>query len=178
MFWDKKKGDEGLPDLPERRMPPSRSNYTNVVPDLEPRNEKLHELPSFPDSAMNKGFSQSAIKDAIETEEDDEDELPSLPNMQKTTKLIEMEEWTPKERMAEPKQIGNRPVFVRIDKFREARESLDNIKERLGEIDELLRTIKEVKAKEDQELTSWEREIETIKSKISEVNTRVFEESY
>ena len=72
----------------------------------------------------------------------------------------------------------NKPIFVKIDKFRSARESLEIVKEKLTEIDELLKMIREVKLKEDRELSAWEKEMENIKSRINDVAVDIFENSY
>jgi hypothetical protein len=72
----------------------------------------------------------------------------------------------------------NKPIFVKVDKFRNARESLETVKDKLSEIDELLKMIREVKLKEDRELSSWEKEMENIKARISHVTTEIFETSY
>ena len=92
MFWDKKKRDNGLPDLPYNASMPVRYPLTSKD-DLD-EDDKIHELPAFPDSPMRSGFSQAAIKEAVAQEEIGED-LPELPgstqNKQNNYKLIEME---------------------------------------------------------------------------------------
>lgn len=68
MFWNKKEDKTGLPDLPPIKSPfskelmPAQDNLDN------PEDEKITDnqpLPTFPDSPSNKGFSQSAIKEAV-----------------------------------------------------------------------------------------------------------------
>ncbi len=185
MFLDKKEKDSGLPDLPDRisLTPPSWEDYSSGEEKAE-----IHELPSFPDSPMKKGFSQSAIKDAINTEDIQEEALSDLPEFNEESvekenpkfRLTEMEEWNPKTEtvasMRPAKSVsGSKPVFVRIDKFREARNSLEKIKQGLNEIEDLLSQVREVKAKEDQELLSWEKEMENVKARISNITTDIFE---
>ena len=69
----------------------------------------------------------------------------------------------------------NKPIFVRVDKYQIALNALDNVKVKLNEIEVLLKQIREVKAKEDQELSSWETEMETIKARIQTVMTELFD---
>ena len=196
MFWNKKKGDEGLPDLPNRG-PPKIGDYLRPGPPTLPE-EKIHSLPSFPDSPAKRGFSQSAIKAAVYEDEDEFDDLPELPefpseedheehpHMPPTeTKVTEMEEWKPKPATipAAPAQtprpaLSNKPIFVRIDKFKSARESLEIVRSKLGDMEELLKEIKEVNSKEEQELSSWDRDIETIKARIHNIDSEVFKDSY
>jgi len=205
MFGFKKKDKMSeLPDL----MPsaPSMRDYQRVqLPPIEPlseEKEEIHSLPSFPDSPMSKGFSQSAIKSAVgEPERENSDEMKEwsanpkdLPPMPRSPRAIEMDEWSPqtmsmpREEMRlppPPMHLSNssstdskRPLFVKLDKFREARDSLAKISEKLDQMDELLKMIKEVKAKEDEEITSWEHDMENIKARISLVNKEIFENAY
>jgi hypothetical protein len=203
MFWSKKKDDrKGLPDLPgSPRAAASMKDFHEVMsPISKDDKEEIHSLPSFPDSPTKKGFSQSAIKDAVETSEPrgSPPGLPELPNsierplfhkpkketnpmplppLPKAPKVIEMEEWKPSQLagVQPTKVMANKPVFVRLDKFQTARDSLAIVKDKLREIDELLRTTREVKMKEDEELSSWEKEIESIKAHINSVQTEIFD---
>src|SRR3989344_8259893 len=106
MFGIKKKEPMGeLPDLPPVGRPSMRDYQRPMLPAIEPMQEEsgeIHGLPSFPDSPMNKGFSQSMIKSAVE---DEDKNLPELPErnpqaeernqMSRSAKTIEMEEWKP-----------------------------------------------------------------------------------
>lgn len=184
MFWEKKEKEKGLPDLPRppaRPMLPPR-DFSLVKDDDESNEADIHELPSFPDSPMQRGFSQSAIKDAVANEEVKDTAplyrptAPAHPNY----KFVEMDEWQPQERTQRtPTSISskrdNKPIFVRIDKFQLARNSLEAVKGKLGEIEELLKTIRDVKAKEDAELSSWESEMENVKARVQNVLNDIFE---
>jgi len=66
------------------------------------------------------------------------------------------------------------PIFVKIDKFKEALANFEIIKEKLLDIDNLLKKIKETKAKEQEELDSWEKEVEDIKAKAQIIDERLF----
>ncbi len=179
MFWERKEKDKGLPDLPRPPVRPSLPlRDMPQMRDISEEDDEIHELPSFPDSPMRKGFSQSAIKDAVANEEI-KDETPLYkPTPQGNYKFIEMNEWhAPEktERMAMPARRDNKPIFVRIDKFQLARNSLETVKIKLSEIEELLKTIRDVKAKEDAELSSWESEMENVKSRVQTVLNDIFE---
>jgi predicted ribosome quality control (RQC) complex YloA/Tae2 family protein len=84
MFWNKKEEDS-LPDIP-------MSRNTKISKDLEAENKSL---PSFPDSPMDKGFSQSAIKEAVSGEKEIkstmemEDDLENLSPSITSTKVVE-----------------------------------------------------------------------------------------
>ncbi len=203
MFWDKKKEDKSLPDLPPIKRPldfPQRRNIESDLEDLAPIEK--HELPSFPDSPIEKGFSQSAIKDAVNTDIEKEDSFPQFPASSRNFKTIEMEEWTPPskteikrtlelpEESEMPERLPPTPsatpsysspiprskeIFVKIDKFNSAKRSLDSIKDSLDEIDSLLKKVRETKLREEQELSAWEKEILSVKSRIQTVTENIFE---
>lgn len=174
MFWEKKEKEKGLPDLPR---PPTRTTLPQGYPPMhEEEDDKIHGLPAFPDSPMQRGFSQSAIKDAV-ANEDIRDELPDFKQAPKYN-LVEMEEWNAQNRIAQPTPSArreNKPIFVRVDKFQLARNSLETVKVKLSEIEDLLKTIRDVKTKEDAELSSWESEMENIKSRVQSVLNDIFE---
>lgn len=215
MFWDKKKRDSGLPDLPSSpsmMSSPTLPTLREFTPVEE--NEPIHELPSFPDSPMQRGFSQSAIKEAVTNETTEDNLMQSMSTEEHTMpeeytpnnnyKIVEMEEWTPSSRPTIPTPLPtpaplpapakqkfskvsqtpmaampeqHRAMFVRVDKFQNARASLDTIRGKLNDIEDLLKRIREVKSKEDAELSSWESDMENVKSRIQGVMREIFDKS-
>jgi len=107
MFWDKKE-EKKLPDLP-----PLNPNLAlkpliplpEISEEKEDDNGERHTLPSFPDSPMSKGFSQAAIKEAVDTAKPEEKpqklEFPEITEEAKF-KTIEMEEWKPEFTQSQP----------------------------------------------------------------------------
>lgn len=69
----------------------------------------------------------------------------------------------------------NRDVFVKLDKFYSARKTLIDVQENLEDIDSLLKKIRDIKMREEQELGGWEKELEAIKSRVNDVNMNLFE---
>lgn len=206
MFWDKKEKKSLLPEITpsgvqlETRMPlPPSSQYTPYKPNYEDNSFEdddfeRQSLPSFPDSPMKKGFSQAAIKEAVNTK-------TSFENT-KNPKIMEIEDWSPKSLPPVPSSFGKNSytqesesissvsppsfsektktrseVFVKIEKFNTAKRSLQAVHEKLDEIDNLLKKIRDTKMREEQELSAWEKDITTLKSRIQEVTENVFEKS-
>ena len=66
------------------------------------------------------------------------------------------------------------PVFVRLDKFQMTIQTFEEIKAKIEEIENVLRKTSEIKIKEEQELSEWEREIQVIKSRIELIDRNVF----
>ena len=197
MFWNKKEEKKSLPDLPEVNF-----HLSTNMPKLPEEKESLEKnaLPSFPDSPIKSGFSQAAIKDAISAKNDEdedgekfEDEINPVQN-DKKFKTIEIQDWSQKKeqssqmynRIEEHKQIPFPPptffstqkqqeIYVKIDKFHLAKNSLETIGQKLDEIDNLLKKIRETKLREEQELAIWEKEISSAKSRIQDVRENIFE---
>ncbi len=245
-----KKSSE-IPDLPElpklSDFSPTPSSQENVPLYEE---EKLPQLPTFPDNDLGNRFTQNTIKEAVagekeeeevfamedgsgeemlmmqkplikksfsreydeyeqsinkskpekkfsmEYEEDDSNELPeieenyersepltpiappikSVTPPKKTVKAAprviedDEEKYTVKNYMTKKAE----PVFIRIDKFEESIKIFQDIKSQISEIEKLIKNTKEIKAKEEEELLSWEKEIQTIKNQIEKVNQDIF----
>ena len=99
----------------------------------------------------------------------------------------EDEDMKPSQRIAPPPEIGagydvsiktkgeKSDVFVRIDKFHSARRALRGANNSLKEISELMKKIREVKLREEQELAAWERDVANVKARIRDVTENIFE---
>ena len=57
-----------------------------------------------------------------------------------------------------------KPIYIRLDKFKQGLESFGEIKSKVQEIEHLLKGVKELREKEEKELGEWEKEIQIIKS--------------
>lgn len=188
MFWDKKK-EEGLPDLPS--LPPMNDRMSGI--DLE-RQTSRQILPSFPDSPMKRGFSQAAIKDAIapiNSEEVGEKLIPRAIEMDSDEEIQDEKENISSEQMSSiplfpvprrtaPQNIQtmnqkNADIFIKIEKYHEAKKALKDIQLSMLDIDNILKKIRDTKLREEQEISIWEKEIEKTKSRIKEVVENIFE---
>lgn len=197
MFFKKKDDKKALPDLPPAptmplpKLPiaPTRTGINEEPKDLE--ESSIPEL---------KKSSPETIKKAVEDESEEKEEENYS---DKNFKAVEMEEWSPEmeEKPSKPVKSGkiekapdmeereiplkkepsfkptdkNSEIFVKLDKFRNARRALEEIKIRTEEIDALLKKIRETKLREEQELAGWEKEITNIKSRVQDVSSNIFE---
>ncbi|MFH1358453.1 MAG: hypothetical protein ABIH37_01030, partial [archaeon] len=73
-------------------------------------------------------------------------------------------------------QKNDDPVFVRLDRFESSLTTLEEIKEKVLEIEKILADTKRVKEKEERELEEWERNINIIKSKLESIDENIFNE--
>lgn len=66
------------------------------------------------------------------------------------------------------------PIFVRIDKFQAAHKNFEQIKDKVEEIESVLKKINDIKSREETELKGWTEDIEKIKSRLAEVDANIF----
>ncbi len=66
------------------------------------------------------------------------------------------------------------PIFVKIDRFKDALNNFEAIKKKLAEIENLLKRVKETRSREQEEMDMWEKEIMTIKDRVSSIDDKLF----
>jgi len=174
MAWFRKKEeeDESLPELPE---------IDSVMP-AQQKKEKNY-LPSFPSSSGK--MTEEITKESLDMQQFKP--AISLPKMEPEIKRsVEMHrKFSDTPRSSPGKQIAkspipsavlkkNEPIFVRIDKFESALEGIKDIKKKIDEMESLLTSLRQVNAKEDLELSAWEKEINSIKSRIDSIDANLF----
>jgi len=174
--------DVKLPDLPGPNNFPALSD----VPDLEPKNpanpytSEMH-VDTFPSYPNHQG-----INNAMTPEHDSGFRplgSPPEPFGRIHAEPVGIEAHQPRSMEIEnqpiqtTRQIMNRridPVFIRLDKFETSLEALEEIKDRIVDIEGILAKTKDIREKEDKEIEEWEREIQIIKSKIEAIDKSVF----
>ncbi len=196
-IFNKKNEDVRLPDLPGA---PMKFGSMSMDDDLD---SEGHVLPTFPDSPTHNKFSQAAIKDAVGEseleevgnvggkniklvemdewrpeqlkyhEDSDEDEEMEMSRPEPIRRIPPLHE--PMQKMHRELPPKNTDIFVRLDKFHAAKKSLSEVKDKLAEIDDMIRKIRETKLREDQELSAWEHDMIHIKSRIQDVTENIFE---
>ena len=155
----KNKKEEDIPKLPSLPDLPDLPNFDN-----HPETKEVHKLPSFPSSQTGEKFSQKSIKNAVDELENNENKIPQPPK-------ITPEQISP---MQKPVTLEREPIFIRLDKFEESLNIFKRTKEKISEVEELLKQTKELKEKENQELASWETDVQQIKNQIEKVDKNIF----
>ncbi|MBU4070371.1 MAG: hypothetical protein KJ646_05285 [Nanoarchaeota archaeon] len=191
MGWFNKKNEmtqkEEIPSLPNLpRLPELPSFGKKYFANSE---EQLHQLPSFPHNSLGEKFSQNAIKEAVtgrkeseevfdanESEFDDENQMMQKPLRKPLTKeLLFQKREVPEEFREAARIVKNaEPIFIRIDKFEEGIKIFEKTKEKISEMDKLLKNIKKIKEEEELELDFWENEIQKLKGQIEKVDKDIF----
>jgi len=136
---------------------------------------QLPEMPAFPELPKFSEMKEMSALPAFTSS------IPSLPpQLSSDMDLIRVpiKPMTEEigERNYEEKEIAKlkEPIFVKIDRYRDAVMNLEMIKKKLNETSNLLEKIKETRTKEEEELDLWTQEINTIKEKIETIDKKLF----
>jgi hypothetical protein len=174
---DDKKENFSIPEIPRLPDLPELPRLDNMDD-----SEKLPQLPSFPSTNLGNKFSQSAIKEAvtgrrevIEDNADDFEDQMMLMSSKREMSMTRDIENVPRVFKEAANVVKNaEPVFVRIDKFEQSLKVFEKAKAKVMDIEKMLRDIKKLKEKEDEELSNWEKEIQTTKEQIERVDKELF----
>jgi hypothetical protein len=117
---------------------------------------KFPELPqSVPTFEPNKGMQLNdarQIKSAISPR-------PIMPKMNTSSVSIGSE----------------KPLFIKIDKYRDVVKTLDKLKSNLSDADNILSKLNQLKVEEDRELNAWNRDLEAIRNHLLDIDHKLFE---
>jgi hypothetical protein len=170
MAWFKKKDKiPQLPDAPKLpEIPGSDSSISSqIIPNL-PQNQEI-----------NSGMGSSGKKEVVLEEAPITMDVNQVGGMIPSIQDYDVPETfttTKTTIKSYPMQKSSRgePVFVKIDRYEGAVKDLDEIKKTLKEIDLTLGKVRDVKLREDLEISGWSQEIANIKAKVNSIESRVF----
>lgn len=60
----------------------------------------------------------------------------------------------------------DKPLFIKVEKYKEVMETLSGLKNKLNEAGDILRELSRIKSEEDQELSAWQQDLENVKEKL------------
>jgi|SRR3989338_3852449 len=122
--------------------------------------EETQEFPSYEPTI-------SEIKKGVDKEE--EIEIPvrekNFGNKKLLGSKVKVEETVSSRMQAEEK-----PLFIKVDKYRDMVHTMGAIKAKLGDIDELLSSFEQVKAQEDEKIEAWKTDLQNLKEKLLSID--------
>lgn len=168
------KKEENPPTLPEL---PKLPEFPKLEEDKE--ENSLHQLPKFPTTSLGNKFSQNTIKEAVSGKKEEEvldaDDFELPEDYEEIQKMHQpLKKPLTREIDSSGKNREGEPVFIRIDKFEESLHIFEKAKHQIREVEKLLRDIKKVRTKEEEELEFWEKEMQAIKNQIEKVDQDIF----
>lgn len=72
-------------------------------------------------------------------------------------------------------QPGEKPLFVKIEKYREVMGTVNELKKRLAEASSILTELNKIKEQEERELAAWHDDLELIKERLMSIDKTLFE---
>ena len=99
---------------------------------------------------------------------------PSFPTSTENIRGVLEKPLFPEPRVSQ-RMTEEKAIFVQIDKYKEAVDTLEMIKEKLKTSQTILNELNELKKQEDAEFSEWQSNIEEIKEKLSVVDNNLFE---
>ena len=76
-----------------------------------------------------------------------------------------------------PGNIGGmeKPLFIKIEKYKDVIDNLRKLKNRLGEAENILNKLHRLKDEEDRELAAWQQDLAKIRTQLMDVDKKLFE---
>ncbi|MAF35688.1 hypothetical protein CL622_01050 [archaeon] len=174
----KKESKHQFPDFSDHNDLPEFPSKTADLPefatnDREPPKEDPFDFSEFSESTpaeQNKPVEMSP-QDMPLTQE-------SNPILNTVAEPIPIQE--PSEPNLAPSAVSptgdQRTFFVKIDKYEQAVDLLKQIKELTEDAGNVLTKLKDIKQKEDQDITQWETQLEQLNSKLLAVDSALFQD--
>jgi hypothetical protein len=194
-----------LPDFSKIGMKPSLASQTKQVnqfpaPKLPQKKPQLGKLPELPIKSDNNQFEVEELPEL--PNRFNLQKTPQVEELQESPNAFNIQK-RPQPRIEEPKPeriIREAPIertfresppqriiseirphnkhedmYIKLDKFVSAKKALKTAREKLREIEDVMRQIRDTRMREEQELAAWEKDIDSAKVKISEVTKNIFE---
>jgi hypothetical protein len=156
-----------LPELKAEEMPPTQVIKQEITKPQEPKMQKSHFEGKIKTAAMPAQIQTPPELPAPISEMHE----PTIIPPQKPIRTRQIAEISPRQR---PPVKDIEPIYVRLDKFQASLDSFEEIKNKIIDIEEILRKTKETKQKEEKELEEWEREMQILKSRIDAIDRTIF----
>ncbi len=135
---------------------------------------KMAEFPSLSDEHEFPSYEPtiSDIKKGVGGEEEVEIPIREKPFIGK--KMLGAE-FTASERPMQKQMAEDKPLFVKIDKYKDVLNTVDAIKSKLEDAEELIRAFEEVRTQEGDKLESWKKDLQNVKEKLLSIDRDLFE---
>lgn len=142
------------------------SSASPAVPPALPVLPELPELPETPTPTPDSGPELPELPELPE-----EIEEPEEPELEKPAKP----KLTAKGKTNAAKAKAERPLFIKVDRFKEILASTRVIGDKIEAIEGIIQKLKDIREKESETMKQWESEIEELKSKLEAIESALKE---
>ncbi len=133
----------------------------------------LSKLPELPSVIKKEIYAHLPQSSGIQNK--NSEYTPSIMSPQSfTPEIHEIRQQRVLEPSKNPPIRESEPIFVKIDKFKDAAENFEQIKMKINEVESMLRKIKDIQEKESQEIKEWEHEVQMIKIRVDNIDNSLF----
>ncbi|MBS3071578.1 hypothetical protein J4408_01170 [Candidatus Pacearchaeota archaeon] len=164
---DESEFETALPQLPEYSADFSEDKFSKNIKDFQKPKNFLKEAVSGKKEEMleaDEFVREQMMPEHLEIKPN----KLEFPYKTENQKNFELKSWQ------EPKTKKTGQVFIKIDKFEESLKIFELTKTKIAEMEKMLEDIKELKEKEEKELSYWMAEIQTIKNQTEKVERDIF----
>ena len=164
---DESEFETALPQLPEYSADFSEDKFSKNIKDFQKPKNFLKEAVSGKKEEMleaDEFVREQMMPEHLEIKPN----KLEFPYKTENQKNFELKSWQ------EPKTKKTGQVFIKIDKFEESLKIFELTKNKIAEMEKMLEDIKELKEKEEKELSYWMAEIQTIKNQTEKVERDIF----
>ena len=156
-----------------------KSGETQSFSSQQPVMPEFPDVPELEENAEDQEFQFSTYEPSIadiknQVDSDDFSVPPEREHTIKHTMTNKYESASSKENQISFSE--EKPVFVRMDNYKEALKQLKSLKEKIDTAQNLLSELDSVREEEERKLEEWRRELSSIKEKILSVEKQLFEE--
>jgi hypothetical protein len=134
--------------------------FDSSVPEFSESASTSSEVPKYPNYEKEFGTIKKEISKPVNVPK------VEIPTRKKGVRAAP----AARERIDEDK-----PVFIKIDSYKEARDSVDKIKELVHNAGHLLEEVHKIKENEDRELENWHNNLDKLKNKLLDVDKKLFD---
>jgi hypothetical protein len=143
---------------------------------------KLPKLPSLPEAKLGfpkYGSDMNEIKDEVikpaVIPRKREVIATGIPSSRKLPSIGHSAELPTHKKIMPVEHSEDKPIFVKIDAYKDAVKSIENIKELCKESDIVLAELTKIRSEEDRELAKWHKDIDSIKNKLLIIDKKLFD---
>jgi len=120
------------------------------------------QFPELPKSVPTLESKSIGVSEEEKIKGSHKDSLPEAPTSKGVTPPM-------------PEPSLERPLFVKIGKYKELVDTLTKLKARLNDADQILQKLNTLKESETRELNAWSRDLETIRTQLLDIDKKLFE---
>ncbi|MBS3134144.1 hypothetical protein J4214_02840 [Candidatus Woesearchaeota archaeon] len=131
----------------------------------------LPRLPDFPGSGSDSSGYNGGVFDNFPSY------TPSFStaNLPSEHLLGEKKSYVPQKNAKMYMNGNEKPLFVKIENYKDAIKMLERMKEELRKTDDILIKLNEIRSNEERELETWHSEVRKLKDRLLEIDKKLFE---